>query len=84
MWDMTINLGTILQTVIVLASVGAFIYRLHIDTTHIKQKLQALDTKVEKLSAVTIDLAKQDQRLLHLEGSLERVEKYMFEKLTAA
>lgn len=84
MIDLTVNLGTILQTLAIIGSAAIFILRMQTKMLVVENKVEILGKQIEKLSEVTIDLAKQDQRLLHLEGQMGNVNKYLFEtKLSA-
>lgn len=84
MIDLTVNLGTILQTFAIIGSAALFIIRMQSRMLLMENEVKGLRTQIEKLSEVTIDLAKQDQRLLHLEGQMGNVNKYLFEtKLSA-
>ena len=84
MIDFTINLGTILQTFAIIGSAVIFIIKMQSKMVILENKVEVLSTHIEKLSEVTIDLATQDQRLLHLEAQQSIINKYLFEtKLSA-
>lgn len=85
MFDLTISLGTVLQTITIVGSAAYFIWS-------IKTRLEVMDTKqvtmVEKISKIEIELdrltdvvivqAKQDQRINNLEERLQELSNRIF------
>lgn len=78
MFDFTINLSVVLQTIVTLLAVGVFILRLHFDLRLLihaqlqqKEKIIGIETRLDQLGKVLIDLAKQDQRLNNVEARLQ-------------
>jgi len=73
MFDMTISLGAVLQTVAMLGGIAIFIWRLQIrlEIVDTKQavaieKISKIELELDKLTAVTIEQAKQNTRIDHV------------------
>lgn len=77
---MAIDLGIILQTVVIIGSAAGFILRMQNRMHILDVKVENLSLEIKKLSEVTISLAKQDQRLLHVEERVAIHDKYFFEE----
>lgn len=81
MFDATINISTLIQTVGIVGSVAFFVWKMHARLDVMDVKLTAvvgqtdkLDQELSKLTEVTIALAKQEQRLDSFEQRLGKVE----------
>lgn len=90
MFDLTINIGNILQTLAMMVAVGAFIIRLqqrlHLDLrlllqSHNQQKEDIIKIKsqIEQLNKLVVDLARQDQRLTNVETRMQELSNRLFE-----
>lgn len=88
MGDWTNLAGTAIQTVVVLASIGTFIFRLHVDLRLLLQKqaqfverVTKIENKVDALSSVLIDIAKQDARLNNLESRIQELSNRIYDHI---
>lgn len=70
MFDATITLGTVLQIIAMVASIGYFVWKLQIQLEVLSaqhrtfaQRIDTVDTKLDKLSTVVIDIARQEERM---------------------
>ena len=86
MFDLTINLGIILQTFILMSTISYFIWRIHTRAEILETRLNQfdktinkIDLELEKLITVTVELAKQDQRIANLELRIQAVSNRTFE-----
>lgn len=90
MFDATISLGTVLQTVTIIGSALIFIWKLHtkleiMDTkqTAVVAKIDTIEKELEKLTTVTIEQAKQTQRLDNFESRLQEISNRIFDHVNA-
>jgi len=90
MFDMTISLGAVLQTVAMLGGIAIFIWRLQIrlEIVDTKQavaieKISKIELELDKLTAVTIEQAKQNTRIDHVESRLQEVSNRIFDHVNA-
>lgn len=81
---MSVDLGVILQTLVIVGSAIALVLRMQQKMATLDLKVQAISDELKKLSEVTISLAKQDQRLLHCEEGIARLDKYLYETKISA
>lgn len=70
MFDTTVTMGNIIQIVVILISGLIFLYRMEsrlVLLTNIQenftQRLSKIDAELEKLASVTIQIARQDERM---------------------
>lgn len=78
MFDTTVTMGNIIQIVVILISGLIFLYRMEsrlILLTNIQenftQRLSKIDAELEKLSNVTIQIARQDERMTAQDNRLQ-------------
>lgn len=81
MFDATINIGTIIQTIGIVGSVAFFVWKMHARLLVMDVKLTAvvehndrIDIELHKLRDVVITLAQQGERLNHFEKRIAALE----------
>lgn len=85
MFDFTINLSIVFQTIVTLATIAFFILKIHTDLKLLVQshnaqntKINNIETRIDKLSGLVVDLARQDQRLNNLESRITELSSTVF------
>lgn len=80
MGDLTSWLGIALQTLAIIITVGAFVLRIHLDVKllvqrqeHMQDEQERIQSKLEALNQVLIDLTKQDARLTNIEFRMQEL-----------
>lgn len=81
MFDATISLGSILQIISFCGTVAYFIFKLQWRLDRVDEKLQKIDREQEKITSIIVDLAKQDQRLTHVEERLQEISNRVFKHM---
>lgn len=88
MGDLTSWIGIFFQTIAIMVSMGAFILRLHMDLKlliqrqeHMQREQLNIQSRIEKLGQVVIDLAKQDTRLNNVEARLQEMSLRLFDHI---
>lgn len=82
--DLASWVGIIIQTVAIIGTMGLFLFRMNTEVKILVQRLIqiekqteyrliAVDSKLERLSQVVVDLAKQDQRLNNVEARVQEL-----------
>ena len=86
MGDWSNIISTAIQTVAILGTVGGFIFRLHLDNRLMLEKqiqfvarIGKIESRVEQLSNVVVDLARQDTRLNNVEARLQEISNRLYE-----
>lgn len=83
--DWTNFVSVVIQTIAILATVGAFILRLRVDVllvlqqqSQVKERIAVVEKEVKDLSKAVIDIAKQDIRLNNLEARVQEMSSRLF------
>lgn len=91
MFDFTINLGIILQTVATLAVIAGYVTKIHFDLklliqSHLLQgnKITNIEARLEEINKIVVEIARQDQRLNNLETRLQEVSNRVYNALKLA
>ena len=90
MLDLTISLGTVLQTITIVGSAAVFIWRLQIrlevmdaKQATIVEKIGKIESELDKLTDVVVTQAKHDQRMDNLEGRFQELSNRIFDHVNA-
>lgn len=85
MGDLANWAAVLVQTVTIVGTMAAFLFRINTDVKVLVQRLLQtesrighLDTRMEKLSQVVIDLAKQDTRLANVEARVNELSMRLY------
>jgi hypothetical protein len=85
MFDLTISLGTIIQTVALVGSAAYFIWGLktkleimEVSNTAMSDDINSMKLELQKLTDVVIEQAKQNQRLAHIEERIQELHNKVF------
>lgn len=85
MGELSNIIGTAIQTIAILGTVGGFIFRLHLDLklliqqqTQSVQRISKIETRMEQLSQVVVEIARQDARLNNLEARIQELSNRLF------
>ena len=88
MGDLSSWIGLLLQTAAIIGAIAVFIVRHHIDFRLLlqsqqqsREKIASIESKMEKLSDVIIEIAKQDTRLNNLEARMQEISNRLFQHM---
>lgn len=80
--------GTTIQTLAILGTVGGFIFRLHLDNRLLLEKLTQsnirivkVEDEVKQLSQVVVSIARQDTRLDNVEARLQEISNRLYDHI---
>lgn len=86
MGDLANWIGIGVQTLAIVGTMAAFLIRINTEVKVLVQRISQselrlglLDTRMEKLSQVVVDLAKQDQRLNNVEMRVQELSMRLYE-----
>lgn len=88
MGDLASWAGVILQTLVIAGTLAVFLFRISTDVKIIAQRqsqtetrVGAIDVKMEKLSSLVVEIAKQDQRLNFLDARVQELSSRLYAHL---
>lgn len=88
MGDITSWIGTILQILVTIGTIGAFFARLHIDLKllvqsqlQMKNTIDAHEAHLKQMGQILIDLARQDIRLTSAETRLHEISARLYDHI---
>ena len=78
--------GTTIQTLVLVGAIGGFVFRLQLalkllieQQSQYSVRMMKVEAKIEQLSQVLIDLAKQDMRLSNQEARIQELSNRLHE-----
>lgn len=90
MLEMTINLGTVLEIIAMVGSIAYFVYSMKTELAVLANshrlsisRLDSVDSKLEKLSTVIVDLARQEERMNAQDTRINEISNRVVETLKA-
>lgn len=88
MGELSSWIGTLIQTLAILGTVGSFLFKMHVDLKLIVQsqrqfldRVAKIEGGMDKLNQVLIEMARQDARQNGLEARIQELSNRLFEHI---